>query len=110
MTGKTILNVEGMTCSNCAQGISRFLEKKGLKSVQVDFSSGEVAFEEVAPENRMDIVKGINNLGYKVLENETLTDQGTKKLNWTSLEARFLISLIFTLPLFAHMFIHVPIL
>ena len=30
------LNVEGMTCSNCALGISRFLENKGLKNVNVN--------------------------------------------------------------------------
>ncbi len=47
MEDKTILNVEGMTCSNCALGISRFLEKQGLHQINVDFASGEVVFEHV---------------------------------------------------------------
>ncbi|MGI8893918.1 MAG: heavy-metal-associated domain-containing protein, partial [Bacteroidia bacterium] len=46
-TEKTVLNVEGMTCSNCARGITRYLQKKGLQNVNVDFSSGEVEFEVI---------------------------------------------------------------
>ena len=29
------LEVQGMTCSNCALGVTRFLEKKGMKDVYV---------------------------------------------------------------------------
>ena len=50
MKEKTLLNVEGMTCSNCALGVTRMLEKKGLKEIRVDFTSGEVSFEEVETE------------------------------------------------------------
>ena len=70
MSEKIVLNVEGMTCTNCAQGIARFLEKKGLKSVQVDFSSGEVAFEEVPTSSVNEIVQGIHSLGYKVIDTD----------------------------------------
>ncbi|MDQ3051082.1 MAG: cation-translocating P-type ATPase [Bacteroidota bacterium] len=109
MSEKTVLNVEGMTCTNCALGISRYLEKKGLKEVRVDFSSGEVAFEEVAPENRMEIVKGISKLGYKVIEPETLAGVDAP-FRWDTLEIKFTISLFFTLPLIAHMFLNIPLL
>lgn len=105
MSEKTVLSVEGMTCSNCAQGISRYLEKKGLKEVRVDFASGEVAFEEVVPEEIPDIVKGINNLGYKVIDNEELADNKQTGLRWNSMEAKFLVCLIFTIPLLLHMFL-----
>src|SRR5688572_25841345 len=108
MSEKTVLNVEGMTCSNCAQGISRFLEKKGLKGVQVDFASGEVAFEEVPTENFDSIVKGINNLGYKVVDNEDSSAHRSQKNKLGPLEIKFLVSLIFTVPLLLHMFLEIP--
>ena len=37
--------VEGMTCTNCALTINRYLEKEGLKDVKVNFIGGEVSFE-----------------------------------------------------------------
>ena len=68
-TGKTLLNVEGMTCSNCALGVSRFLEKKGLQDVRVDFTSGEVTFDEVGGDRIPEIIEGIQQLGYRVVDN-----------------------------------------
>lgn len=41
-----VLEVEGMTCTNCAQGVTRTLENAGLKQVHVDFASGEVVYAE----------------------------------------------------------------
>ncbi len=106
MSEKTVLNVEGMTCSNCAQGISRFLEKKGLKSVIVDFPTGEVAFEKFAPGSMNDIVKGIQGLGYRVLNSGEPTGHNGHAHNHRSrftLELKFIISALFTLPLLLHM-------
>jgi Cu+-exporting ATPase len=37
--------VEGMTCSNCALTIHKFLEKQGLKEVKVSAIGGDVSFE-----------------------------------------------------------------
>ncbi len=37
--------VEGMTCTNCALSINRYLQKEGLKDVKVNFIGGEVSFE-----------------------------------------------------------------
>ncbi len=60
------LRVEGMDCTNCAMSIQRFLEKKGLDDVYVDFASetvryadGEVPLDEVR--------SGISQLGYRVV-------------------------------------------
>ncbi len=39
------LNVEGMTCANCALGIKKQLVKKGLENVNVSFSTGEVTYD-----------------------------------------------------------------
>jgi copper chaperone CopZ len=46
MSEKTVLDVRGMTCSSCASGISRHLEKLGLHDVNVHFDSGEVEVME----------------------------------------------------------------
>ena len=37
--------VEGMTCTNCALTINKYLEKEGLKNVKVNFIGGDVSFE-----------------------------------------------------------------
>ena len=39
--------VEGMSCTNCALSISKYLEKEGLKDVHVNFIGGDVSFELV---------------------------------------------------------------
>jgi P-type Cu+ transporter len=102
-TKKTVLNVEGMTCANCALGITRYLQKKGLKSVNVDFSSGEVEFEVVDKVQMPEVIKGIEKLGYEVVDTITLHQEKKKKFFTT--ERKFFISLLFTLPLFSHMFL-----
>ena len=103
-TEKTVLNVEGMTCSNCALGITRYLEKQGLQKVNVDFSSGEVEFEVVEKEKMPELIKGIEKLGYEVVD-AGITSQKEKKKKFFTTEKKFLISLFFTLPLFSHMFL-----
>ena len=40
----TTLNVEGMTCNNCAAGIKKHLENNSINDVDVNFSLGEVSF------------------------------------------------------------------
>ena len=49
MQEKIVLNVSGMTCSSCAQGIHKHLAKKGFEEIQVNFEGGEVEF--VLPES-----------------------------------------------------------
>ena len=59
--------VEGMTCSNCALTISKYLKKEGLSEVKVNVLDGDVSFkaeDKVASEK---IKKGIEGLGYKVV-------------------------------------------
>lgn len=106
MNQKTILRVEGMTCANCAQSISRLIEKKGGKDVHVSYASGKVEF--IAEENELEeYIKGISSIGYKVTgkadENHHAETSG--KLEWF-----FGVSIVFTLPLLAHMFLHTPVL
>ena len=95
------LNVSGMTCTNCALSIEKFLEKEGLEGASVDFANGEVAFDLIKGKQLADIVSGINQLGFRVEKEDTLQ----KETAWTVLEKRFALSALFTFPLLLHMFL-----
>jgi Cu+-exporting ATPase len=58
--------VDGMTCSNCALTIHKFLEKEGLKNVKVNPIGGDVSFDLNEETNTQKIVKGIKDLGYQI--------------------------------------------
>ena len=94
------LQVDGMTCANCALGIQNLLRNKGLKDAEVTFAIGEVRYTSIDSYEESAIKKDIENLGYQIIEPETPVQTG---LNST--EKRFIISLIFSLPLLAHMVI-----
>ena len=86
--------VEGMDCTNCAKGIQRFLERKGMESVFVDFASGEVQFIQASQDySEEELKKGVSKMGYIILEEETPPP-------FWSLERKLLLSAFFTLPLF----------
>lgn len=100
----TLLNVDGMTCTNCALGIKKQLEKKGLNDVDVNFATGEVLFKNEINLPIEEIKKGINSLGYKVIEDDLEDTHGHNHSSISSIEKKFYFSLIFTIPLFLHMF------
>ena len=110
MSDKTLLNVEGMTCSNCALGVTRMLEKKGLREVSVDFTTGEVMFEEIEVEKLPEVISGIRQLGYSVTDPDAAASGAYAEAFHKSLEFRFMVSVIFTIPLLLHMFVHYPLL
>jgi Cu+-exporting ATPase len=92
------LNVEGMTCANCALGIKKQLVKKGLENVNVSFSTGEVMYDGNTKLNTQEIIDSINQLGYKVI------DAPKEQKGLSTIEKKFYSSLLFTVPLFLHMF------
>jgi len=94
--------VEGMTCTNCALSINRYLEKEGLKDVKVNFIGGEVSFELNGNKTKEELTKGIADLGYKVI-NEQQTIRNKKRLFFSNHLQRFLFCLPFTLVLMLHM-------
>ncbi|MEJ7913395.1 MAG: cation transporter, partial [Chitinophagaceae bacterium] len=105
------LKVEGITCSNCALTISKYLEEQGLQNVKVNPIDGDVSFETAGEtKNNHKIAKGIEGLGYKVLEQgNALKSDSKKSLN--RFLGYFLICLPFTLVLMLHMFhswLHLP--
>ena len=63
--------VEGMTCTNCALSINRYLQKEGLKDVKVNFIGGEVSFELNGNKTKEELTKGIADLGYKVINEQS---------------------------------------
>src|SRR5687767_11882696 len=62
--------VEGMDCTTCALNIHRFLEKKGMKNVRVNFATGDVLFDNEKAIEKDVISKGIHDLGYTVVHTD----------------------------------------
>jgi Cu+-exporting ATPase len=101
--------VDGMSCTNCALSIHKYLNSKGIQEPKVNFMEGEVQFELVDPAQKPALIKGIQDLGYKV--RGQATDQVEKKWLDNNKERAFF-SLIFTIPLMVHMIpgIHIHLL
>lgn len=99
---KITWKVDGMTCSNCALTISKYLQKEGLSHVKVNPISGEVAFETNGANNKDKIQRGIEKLGY-VVKPDSSTSSRPKKRFFKNHRQRFLFCLVFTLPLMLHM-------
>lgn len=106
------LEVEGMTCSNCAMGITRFLENKGLQNVYVNFATNEVHFIQAPKAVELNsIISGIEKLGYHVAsKQESVAGQKKIQPRFSNIEIKLLISAIFTLPLLLSMFLPIPFL
>lgn len=100
--------VEGMDCTNCALTINKYLSKEGLKDVKVNFIGGDVSFELIDASRKEALAKGIEDLGYKVVNEELLlTNPQPSTFNLQHLFKnhlqRFLFCLPFTLVLMLHM-------
>lgn len=100
---KVTWKVDGMTCSNCALTISKYLQKEGLQHIKVNPITGEVIFETNGENNKQKLRQGIESLGYTVKADPSSTAQPPKKF-LRNHKQRFLFCLIFTLPLMLHMF------
>ncbi len=95
------LQVKGMTCTNCALGIERFLQKTTVSDVLVDFSGGTASFDLENAGQLPAIIKGIEKLGYQVIPPEK---QETPP-KWSQVEIFFAVSALFSIPLLLHMFV-----
>ena len=99
-----------MDCTNCALTINRYLSKEGMKEVKVNFIGGDVTFELNDTISKQSIAKGIEDLGYKVLNETVIATAAAEKKNLLSYIGkggthlhRFLFCLPFTLVLMLHM-------
>ncbi len=88
-----------MHCNNCALSIHKLLEKKGLQNILVDFAGEEVKFSNTHSVAIPDIIKDIEGLGFKVVD-----DPATHTAPfYEKVENKFLFCAILTIPLLAHM-------
>lgn len=95
--------VEGMTCTNCALTINKYLEKEGLKDVKVNFIGGDVSFEMVDGKSKEQLARGITDLGYQVVNEPQITNLKPQTKIFSNHLQRFLFCLPFTLVLMLHM-------
>jgi P-type Cu+ transporter len=96
--------VEGMSCTNCALTIHKYLEKEGAENVKVNFMQGEVSFDMNGNATKEQLQKGIKSLGYTVHSHEVDAnghhhDHDEKTFWFKTHLQRFVFCLIFTLPL-----------
>ncbi len=101
---KTDWTVEGMTCSNCALSITKYLQKEGMEEVSVNPIDGKVSFINPSQKELQQIESGISQLGYTVVHEATTTTPKKKLLQ--NNKQRFLFTLPFTALLMLHMFHH----
>lgn len=90
------LNIKGMTCANCALSIEKSLKKQGATNINVNFSTGEATF--TGNINFQSFEKLILKSGFKIIKDE-------KEMGKSKISILFLISVLFTIPLIAHMFV-----
>ena len=115
MPEKIELIVEGMHCSSCSQTVTRLIQNKGNTDISVDFATREANFTTNSPEQLPELIQELGKIGYTAhqvgghqeakSEHEHKHEHADK-----SLERKFFLSLLFTLPLFLHMFLPFPIL
>lgn len=102
-----------MSCTNCAMTVEKQLKASDLEAIEVDFMAGAVRFSNPNKKDLQGVEKAINQLGYKVLHADA-PGQARKASFWKTLLStplrRFIFCLVFTLPLWLHMIVHLPIL
>jgi len=111
--------VEGMSCTNCALSIDKYLKSEGLQNVKVNFIGGDVSFESEQEIAKEKLEKGIRNLGYTI-KHEHGNDSRAHDhehnfagfFPFRSHLQRFWFCFVFTAPLMLHMIpgIHIHIL
>ena len=105
---KVNLKVEGMSCTNCALTIEKYLKKEGLQNVKVNFIGGDVSFDLSGNTSRQNIEKGIHDLGYHIHHEQDGHDHhghshSGGKLPFSNHLQRFWFCILFTAPLMIHM-------
>ena len=102
---KIKLNISGMTCVNCSNGIERAVGKmKGLESSKVSFASNEGEFYvENKFLDKESLINKIKKLGYGVEENLEALEKSKLKA-YTELKRVFSLSAMITVVLFYFVF------
>lgn len=79
--------------------VHKLLEKRGLQNILVDFASEEVKFSNTNPATLPEIIKDIEGLGYKVVDDPALEITPF----YDKIENKFIFCAILTAPLLLHM-------
>ncbi|MBE6070393.1 MAG: heavy metal translocating P-type ATPase [Clostridium butyricum] len=93
--------VEGMTCSACANRIERVTKKlEGIKNSTVNFATESLTVEFDEDEVSYNQIKiAVEKSGYKLIKENEIEDKPKKLEESKVLLIRFIVSLIFALPL-----------
>ncbi|MBU3015619.1 heavy metal translocating P-type ATPase [Poseidonibacter lekithochrous] len=98
---KINLNISGMTCVNCSNGIEKFLnKKKGVLKTKVSFSTNEGEFEintKIYSKDKLSL--DIEKLGYKVEEDFDALEK-EQLISFKKLRKIFIISISITIAIF----------
>ncbi|NCI48913.1 cadmium-translocating P-type ATPase [Sediminibacterium roseum] len=94
--------VTGMSCTNCALTVDKFLRGKGAQDVKVNFIGGDVSFGMAPDVSKQELAKGIAQLGYQVVSGDPSEIKKDKRLFKNHFQ-RFVFCLVFTAPLMLHM-------
>ena len=94
----TTLHIKGMTCANCASGIQKHLNSKGLHKSDVSFTNAEASIYHSEDWNVNSLIKEVESIGFKA-SGETIQQ------NDVLVHKLFTICVMFTIPLFSHMFL-----
>ena len=98
--------VTGMTCASCVQAVEKSLQNvPQVTSAEVNFAQNTVRVKFQAPLAAQSLKKAVNNAGYNIIT-ETSEDpeqswEAREKENLRLSRHRFLLAIIFTLPLMA---------
>ena len=69
---KTILNIEGMTCSACSNGLEKYLNKQeGIKDANVNLVMAEALIEHEDTVTKQDLDRFVKEAGFKSLGEKT---------------------------------------
>jgi len=94
--------VDGMTCSNCALAINKYLQKSGAEDVSVNPIDGKVSFKINSDASDKTLSEGVHALGYRVAEVSGAPVDHKPRFLSTNLQ-RFWFCLPFTVILMMHM-------
>ena len=94
------LHISGMTCANCAAGLQKHLEKKGLEEVAVSFANSEASFTLSNHLTLSKVTQEIESIGYRASKQKQSESEENDRI-----EKLFAFCLVLTIPLFAHMFL-----
>lgn len=100
-TQKIALEVEGMTCSSCALNVTKAVESFGCIDVDINRTTGEARFQLPKTTEVSEVIRKLKSIGYAA----SMANQPKEKQRWSAIEKKFGFAALFTIPLFAHMFL-----